>query len=41
MAEQFNLRTYFHSVDIDPANLLAALAAAILSFTFLTMPKAK
>ena len=35
MAEQFNLRTYFHNVDIDPANLLAALTAAILSFTIL------
>jgi small-conductance mechanosensitive channel len=35
MADQFNLRTYFHTVELDTANMLAALAAAILSFTIL------
>jgi small-conductance mechanosensitive channel len=35
MADQFNLRSYFQTVDIDVPNLLAALAAAVISFTIL------
>ena len=35
MADQFNLRTYFHTVELDTAIMLAGLAAAILSFTIL------
>jgi small-conductance mechanosensitive channel len=35
MADQFTFRNYFQAVEIDPANLIAALAATILSFTVL------
>ena len=35
MADQFNFRSYFQTVDIDVANLLAALTAAVISFTIL------
>ena len=37
MADQFTFRNYFPAVEIAPANLIAALAAAVLSFTILKL----